>query len=616
MTAAWSDRYQLRYRIGFWSLLSLLTLVRLALSGDMGLSVDESHYAMYARYLDWGYVDHPPMVAWLAALGSPSADTPFYLRLLPILLNSLSVVLLRRLALLLWADERIAFWALVILTLLPYQHLLMVALLPDAGLNVFWCATLLSFRKAIRTGRMKAWGLTGVWLGGALLSKYYAILLPICLGGYLLTASSHRKWLRRPYPYIALLIAVVIYSPNLIWNAKNGWISYLFHLGRSGSAGLEIGDGLAAIGGQLAVWSPVLFGLLIAALVVIARRKPADDKEIFVLWGSLPVFAFFIAIGFLGKVLPHWTSPGWWCGSLALVSVGISKAGRAGRAAIWWRRASIAGAIIAFLMTAVLYISLYLPVVEPAYNYFQSASLKINRILPAIKPLPPYQTKFDPTNDLFGWPEAAREVHSVLRRMPRPHQTFVFTHRFFEASQLAVYLPDNIPVTTLGRRIDQYRIWFRPKDHLGWDALFLDFDRRSQGPDRYLPLFEQVRPTPQIVDIDRNGRQIRKIKLYRYSNYKGGVSTLIRLLSGNCLAGLARKKKQRTADTYHRTAYNIRYIMKPSNNSTNGYQGCIYQREMTELPQLGLPEQHEKQERTDKNISGMSGRKRIVSIVK
>ena len=84
MTAAGSDHYQLRYRIGFWSLLSLVTLVRLALADTMGLGVDESHYALYARHLDWGYVDHPPMVAWLAALGSLPADTPFFLRLLPI----------------------------------------------------------------------------------------------------------------------------------------------------------------------------------------------------------------------------------------------------------------------------------------------------------------------------------------------------------------------------------------------------------------------------------------------------------------------------------------------------------------------------------------------------
>ena len=522
MAAARSDRSQSRYRFGFWLVLSLVTLARLALAGTIGLGVDEAHYALYGRHLAWGYVDHPPMVAWLAALGSLPADTPFFLRLLPILLNTFSVVLLRKLALLLWRDERISFWALVLLTLLPYQHLLMVALLPDAGLNVFWCATLLAFRRATEQGHPEDWGITGVWLGGALLSKYHAILLPVCLGGYLLTASNHRQWLKRPQPYVALFIAMVIYSPNLIWNAKNGWISYLFHLGRSGSAGLEIGDGLAAVGGQLAAWSPILFGLLIAAFVVIIRRKPVRDSDMFVLWGSLPVFAFFIVIGFLGKVLPHWTSPGWWCGSLALASVGLSKSTRLGKAAIRWRRTLISGAIVAFLMIAAIYTGIYRPIVESIYNPIRSASLNIHRSIPVIQPLPPYQNKFDPTNDLFGWPETAREVHAALKRMPRPDETFVFTHRFLEASQLAAYLPADTHVTTLGRKTDQYRLWFDPDQHVGWDALFLDVDRRSQGPDRYRPLFEQVQTRPLYLKAYRNNRPIRSLALYRYTGYRGG----------------------------------------------------------------------------------------------
>jgi hypothetical protein len=77
-------------------------------------------------------------------------------------------------------------------------------------------------------------------------------------------------------------------------------------------------------------------------------------------------------------------------------------------------------------------------------------------------------------------------------------------------------------VTTLGRKTDQYRLWFDPATHLGWDALFVDIDRRSQRPDRYLPLFEAVQPKPDVLLVNRGARQIRKIRLYRYMDYKGG----------------------------------------------------------------------------------------------
>ena len=522
MAAAVRERSQRLWRWGFWSLLSLTALARLALAGTVGLGVDESHYVLYGRRPDWGYVDHPPIVAWMTYLGTLICKSLFFYRLGPILCNLFSIVLLRRLALRLWGSEMIAFGALAVLLLLPYQHLLTTALLPDAGLNLFWCATLLSFRHSIGSGRWRSWLATGVFLGGALLSKYHAALLPLCLGGYLLTAAKHRRWLKKPQPYAAALAALAVFSPNLIWNAQNGWISYRYQLGRAGSGGFELGDALTAIGGQFAAWSPLIFALLIASFVTVLRKSSKSDSECFALWISLPVFAFFIFIGFFGKVLPHWTSPGWWGGSLLLAAVTLSKTAAGGAVAARWRRAAIAAAAVGLLMTIGIYAALFQPFVKPVYTLLRSASLELSRRLPAVEPLPPYEAKFDVTNELFGWRAAAEEVRAALQRMPRQRHTFIFSHRFFTVSQLAVHLPPETVVTTLGRRIDQYRIWFNPAAHLGWDALFVDVDRRRQGPDRYSPLFERVDPAPQVITVTRNGERIREIRLYRYYGYRGG----------------------------------------------------------------------------------------------
>jgi hypothetical protein len=262
--------------------------------------------------------------------------------------------------------------------------------------------------------------------------------------------------------------------------------------------------------------------LLIAAFVVILGHRPSSDRRHFVLWFSLPVFAFFVGIGFFGKVLPHWTSPGWWCGSLALVSVAFSNVRNGSRRAARWRYTFIIGAIAGLLMTTALYVSLCQSVVEPVYHRLRTVSLQINRHIPGLRPLPPYEPKFDVTNDLFGWHKTAVRVRSILQDMPRPQHTFIFTHRFFEASQLAIHLPGDVVVTTLGRKTDQYRLWFNPDDHLGWDALFLDVDRRRQGPGRYRSLFTTVQNDLESWDVKRDGRRIRKINLYRYSGYRGG----------------------------------------------------------------------------------------------
>ena len=162
------------YRTLFWLFLTLITIFRLLLADKFGLGVDESHYLLYSRHLAWGYFDHPPMVAFLAALTTLFGDGVFWVRLGPILCSTASLILLRYLVLTLYQDERLAFGSMVLLQMMPYQHLLMVALLPDATLNLFWCGTLLAVWKAIKTGKWSMWILSGLLFGGTLLSDGYA----------------------------------------------------------------------------------------------------------------------------------------------------------------------------------------------------------------------------------------------------------------------------------------------------------------------------------------------------------------------------------------------------------------------------------------------------------
>ena len=229
------------YRTLFWLFLAGITAFRLLLADKFGLGVDESHYVLFSRRLAWGYFDHPPMVAFLAAGTTLAGNSVFFVRLGPIICSVLGVILMRYLALGLYRDERVAFWAAVLLNLMPYQHLLMVALLPDATLNFFWCGTLLTFWYALKNGKWPLWILAGLLFGGALLSKYHAVLLPLCLVGYLLTSSNHRFWLGRIQPYVAGLTGLAVFMPNILWNARHDWISYAYQLGRGSGDGLNFG---------------------------------------------------------------------------------------------------------------------------------------------------------------------------------------------------------------------------------------------------------------------------------------------------------------------------------------------------------------------------------------
>ena len=70
--------------------------------------------------------------------------------------------------------------------------------------------------------------------GLALSSKYSAALTIAGAFLFLLTEATSRRWLSRPHPYVAGLVALILFSPALIWNARHGWVSFLFQGGRAG----------------------------------------------------------------------------------------------------------------------------------------------------------------------------------------------------------------------------------------------------------------------------------------------------------------------------------------------------------------------------------------------
>ncbi len=513
---------QATYRTFFWCLLIGFTIFRLFLVNKFGLGVDESHYLLYSRKLAWGYFDHPPMVAFLAALTTALGNSVFFVRLGPIICTAGSLILLRYLALTLYRDERIAFWAALTLHLMPYQQVLMVGLLPDATLNLFWCGTLLAAWQAMKTGRWSLWILTGLLFGGALLSKYHAVLLALCLLGYLITSSEHRYWLAKIQPWAAVMIGLVVFTPNIIWNAQHEWVSYSYQLGQGSGNGLSFGDFFIAIGGQLGAWSPLIFGLLIAAGLALARQKKISSNDRFVIWTSIPIFVFFCLTGLTTKVLPHWTTVGWWTGSIAVVRVVLQKISQPDKSARRWRRWTLASAVTGFVLSALLYLALFQPVAQPVYTWARDVSLKLNRQFPAVEPLKPFEPRNDISNDLFGWPEIANRVEAIRAQMPHPEKTFVFSHRFFKASQIGVYLHPDTVVTSLHRKFDQYHLWFAAPEHTGWDALFVvDHRRHLKRARRYQPLFEKMDPRPEPIQILRHGQPAQNIAVYKYYGFKG-----------------------------------------------------------------------------------------------
>lgn len=289
-----------------------LTLLRLAMAGIVELLPEEAYYWTYAQHPAFGYYDHPPMVAWMISLGTALlGNTEHGVRLVNILLWIGTALALRATARI-WFGGQIANWATILFAVLPIYVGVGFIVTPDGALLFFWTLTLLAISIALQTDRAGYWLFAGVTFGYALLSKYDAVLLAPSLLVFLLVSPRHRVWLRRPQPWIALTIALVVFSPVIVWNAQHEWASFVFQSTRSAGTKTNV---LAQVTRfwvyQLAILTPVMFALLAAAAARAVRRGwlGRDDKWNFVASFSLPLFVLFALASLRTDIHINWTAP-------------------------------------------------------------------------------------------------------------------------------------------------------------------------------------------------------------------------------------------------------------------------------------------------------------------
>lgn len=301
---------------GLWlaviCMVAILTVLRFSLCGIIELLPEETYYWTYAQHPAFGYFDHPPMVAWVITAGTALfGNTALGVRTMTFILWILSAGLLF-LTGRMWFGRRTALMATLLFALLPIYVGMGLIVTPDAPLVFFWVATLYMMSKALHTGRGGYWLLAGVMFGGALLSKYYALLLAPSLLWFLLLSPNHRHWLRRPQPWLALPIALAIFSPVIIWNSQHQWASFLFQSTRTAGPTRNILRNVSSFWlVQLLMLTPPFFILFAAAVVRGIRRGwlQHDDRWNFVASFSLPLFFLFVAASFKTDVHVNWTAP-------------------------------------------------------------------------------------------------------------------------------------------------------------------------------------------------------------------------------------------------------------------------------------------------------------------
>ncbi len=331
---------------GVLMLIVTTLLARLLFAASLGLGIDESYMVAAGRTFRLGYFDHPPISWWMAwgATWAAGSDAASWVRLPFVLLFSLSTWLMFRLASDLYGACA-GLWSAVLLNAAPVLGVTAGAwVLPDGPLIAALLGAGLCFVRAVRGGHSR-WGWwigTGASLGLALCSKYTAVLTGAGFALFLLSEPGGRRWLTRPQPWAAALLALAMFGPVLGWNEAHGWASLVFQGGRADGGRWHPFGPIATLAGEALFLLPWVFIPLAICLVAAARRGTRDWRGWLMLCCAMPPLCVFEIVSLRGHVLFHWAAPGV---MMALPLLG-DAIGRLRRGSRWVRVALVSTACV------------------------------------------------------------------------------------------------------------------------------------------------------------------------------------------------------------------------------------------------------------------------------
>jgi len=286
-----------------WLLFALAAtlLFRFWLSAVAPVTADEAYFILWGRAPALGYYDHPPMVGWMLAPLAAISDAPWLLRLPAVIVPPLAALgawlALRRSF---GRDEDTANLAALAVLLVP-MNVWNVLVTTDTPLVLFSVASLLVFARAAEKDSGSLFLLSGILLGFAFLSKYFAVLLALAYLAWAITAKNPRAFL------LVSLGGLPFGLLNLYWNYEACWCNVMFNAinrHEDDGSGWSLATPALYAASLAYLAAPLLwFAWRGRARLRDAWRRPGE-RALMLAW--LVPFAVFAALSPVKRIGLHW----------------------------------------------------------------------------------------------------------------------------------------------------------------------------------------------------------------------------------------------------------------------------------------------------------------------
>src|SRR5271170_1644823 len=223
LTAAGVGESALNSTLMLAGLATAKVLLQLGGVRHYGFFRDELYYLACGEHLAWGYVDQPPLIAFMAWLARHLlGNSIISVRLFPILAGAAVVFLTGILARELGGGRFAQFLAAAAMLFAPAYLAFDSFLSMNAFEPLFWLLCAWIAVRIVKGASPKWWLAFGVVAGIGLENKHSMLVFGFALMGVLLLS---RRWdiFKSPWIWLGGAIALAIFLPNLLWEMHNGW---------------------------------------------------------------------------------------------------------------------------------------------------------------------------------------------------------------------------------------------------------------------------------------------------------------------------------------------------------------------------------------------------------
>jgi hypothetical protein len=444
-----------------WLLVAAKFVFHLLTAGQYGIFRDELYYLACAEHLDFGYVDQPPLIAFVAWIARHLfGESLLGLRLLPALAGALTVWLTGKVTREMGGGVFAQALAALAVIAAPIYLLLHHWLTMNAFEPLIWIACAWCIVRAINQSEPRYWIWFGVFVGLGMENKYTTAFFAVAVFIALLL-TPQRRFIGNSRIWIGALCAFLIFLPNLIWLVRHDF-PFLELMQNIRGTGRDVVRGpIAFIGDQAMLMNPILFPLWLGGVAWLFLNREGNHYRILGWVYALLLVAFILLQGknyYLSAAYPMLFAAG---------AIGFEQITR-GRGR--WSRRLYVGLIVA--ATCILAPTV-VPVLSPeAYIRYQKA-IGLEPPKAENQPTGPLPQHFA---DEFGWEEMVREVARVYHELP-PEQraaTAIFANSYGQAGAIDFFgkkygLPKAIS------NHQSYWLW-GPRDYTGESVIVLGSD--------------------------------------------------------------------------------------------------------------------------------------------